>query len=126
MPYAAITYRVRTGHEEEIAAIFAGFQQMPNPVFTGADGDPAGRLLGTAVFVKDDVVVRIIHYEGDFAAIGNHVGAQRGTHLIEEKLRPFLALDRDTTTEAGFQDYFRDATMRCVSQLPPVPAQARS
>jgi hypothetical protein len=126
MPYAAVTYRVKTGHEEEIAEIFAGFQQMPDPVLRGEAGAVAGRLLGTAVFVKDDIVVRVIHYEGDFAAVGRHVAAQRGTHLIEEKLAPYLAESRDTGTAEGFQSYFRDAVMRCVSQLPPVSAEQRS
>jgi len=121
MPYAAVTYRVKLGHEEEIAEIFAGFQRMANPAMSRDDGSSAGRLLGTAVFIKDDVVVRIIHYEGDFAAVGRHVGAQRGTHLIEEKLAPYLAFDRDTSTEMDFAGFFRDATMRCISQLPPVP-----
>jgi len=121
MPYAAVSYRVKPGHEDEIAKIFAGFQRMANPAMSHDDGSSAGRLLGTAVFIKDDVVVRIIHYEGDFAAVGRHVGAQRGTHLIEEKLAPYLALDRDTSTQADFADFFRNATMRCISQLPPVP-----
>ena len=124
MPYAAITYRVKPGHEEEIAEIFAGFRPMPDPSLEGGDGGAAGRLLGTAVFIKDDVVVRVIHYEGDFAAVGRHVGAQRGTHLIEEKLAPYLAVARETATEEGFGSYFRDATMRCVSHLPPLPAEA--
>ncbi|ONI77892.1 SchA/CurD [Actinosynnema sp. ALI-1.44] len=117
MPYAAVTYRVLPGHEDEIAEIFAGFQRMDTPVFRDDNGDAAGRLLGTAVFIKDDVVVRVIHYEGDFAAVGRHVGAQRGVHLIEEKLAPYLAQQRDTSTPQGFEAYFRDAAMRCVSQM---------
>lgn len=28
MPYAAITYLVKPGHEDEIAEIFAGFQRV--------------------------------------------------------------------------------------------------
>ena len=117
MPYAAIMYRVKPGHEDEIAEIFAGFQRMDRPDFADGQGRAAGRLLGTAVFVKDDVVVRIIHYEGDFAEIGRHVAAQRGVHLIEEQLQPLLAEPRDTSTPELFGQYFRDATMRCVSQL---------
>lgn len=117
MPYAAIMYRVEPGHDDEIAEIFAGFQRMDTPVFRDETGAEAGRLLGTAVFVKEDVVVRIIHFEGDFSAIGRHVAAQRGVHLIEEKLQPFLAKQRDTRTSENFQAYFRDAAMRCVSQL---------
>jgi hypothetical protein len=117
MPYAAITYRVEPGHEDEIAEIFAGFQRVDTPVLSDSGGGQAGRLLGTAVFVKDDVMVRVIHYEGEFAAIAKHMAAQRGVHLIEEKLAPLLVRQRDTSTPEGFAEYFRDATMRCVSQL---------
>jgi hypothetical protein len=117
MPYAAIMYRVQPGHEDEVAEIFDRFQRMDTPVFRDEQGGRAGRLLGTAVFVKEDVVVRVIHFEGDFAAIGRHVAAQRGVHLVENELQPFLAQRRDTGTPESFQAYFRDATMRCVSQL---------
>nr|AHX24711.1 hypothetical protein arx26 [uncultured bacterium] len=117
MPYAAITYRVKPGHEDEIAEIFAGFQRVDRPEFRGGTGNQAGRLLGTAVFIKEDVIVRVIHYEGDFAAIGAHMAAQRGVHLIEEALAPYLAQERDTTNAEGFGAYFRNATMRKISEL---------
>ncbi|MFI8965358.1 SchA/CurD-like domain-containing protein [Streptomyces sp. NPDC053493] len=117
MPYAAITYRVKPGHEEEIAEIFAKFQRVDRPEFTGDGGEQAGRLLGTAVFVKDDIVVRVIHYEGDFSAIGRHMAAQQGVHTAEAELAPYLAEPRDTSSPQAFAAYFRDATMRTVAQL---------
>lgn len=117
MPYAAITYRVKAGHEQEIADIFAAFQRVDTPDYAAEDGAPVGRLLGTGVFIKDDVMVRFIHYEGDFAAVGRHMAAQKGVHLLEEKLAPYLAEERDTSTPEGFQAYFRNAVMRSVSQL---------
>jgi hypothetical protein len=113
MPYAAITYRIKPGHEDEIAEIFAGFQRVDTPDL----GEDAGRLVGTAVFVKDDVLVRVIHYEGEFAAVGRHMATQRGVHLLEEKLAPYLATPRDTSSPQAFGRYFADAAMRCVSQL---------
>lgn len=117
MPYAAITYRVKPGHEDEIAEIFAKFQRVNRPEYQGDNGQQAGKLLGTAVFIKDDIIVRVIHYEGEFAAIGRHMAAQKGVHLIEEALAPFLAEQRETASQDGFGTYFRDATMRCISQL---------
>jgi hypothetical protein len=117
MPYAALMYRVKPGHDDEIAEIFAGFQRMDTPQVRDAGGELAGRLLGTAVFVKDDVVVRMIHYEGDLAAIGRHVGGQRGVHLVEAALAPFLAEQRDTQTPESFAAFFHSATMRRVSEL---------
>ncbi|MFB9235114.1 SchA/CurD-like domain-containing protein [Plantactinospora siamensis] len=115
MPYAAITYRIKPGHEDEIAAIFSGFRRVDTPVMRNDDG--AGRLLGTAVFIKDDVLVRVIHYEGEFSAVARHMAAQSGVHTLEEQLAPYLAHQRDTGSAEGFGAYFRDATMRCVSQL---------
>lgn len=117
MPFAAITYRVKPGFEDEIAEIFGGFQRVNTPNFTGDNGAQAGRLLGTAVFIKDDVVVRVIHYEGDFSAIGKHMAQQKGVHLIEEALKPYLVERESATTEADFRSHFKDATMRCISQL---------
>ncbi|MFF4403270.1 SchA/CurD-like domain-containing protein [Streptomyces sp. NPDC001262] len=117
MPYAAITYRVKPGHEDEIAEIFRDFRRVDDPVLRAEDGREVGKLLGTAVFVKDDVMVRMIHYEGDFTAIGRHMSRQRGVHAVEEKLAPLLDEERDTATPEGFGAYFRNATMRCVCQL---------
>lgn len=119
MPYAAITYRVKPGHEDEIAEIFAGFQRVDTPRFKAPDGTAAGRLLGTGVFIKDDVLVRVIHYEGDFAAVGRHMAAQQGVHTLEKELAPYLLEQRttDTGTPEGFAAHFREATMRTIAQL---------
>ncbi|UFQ18599.1 MULTISPECIES: SchA/CurD-like domain-containing protein [Streptomyces] len=119
MPYAAISYRIKPERVEEVAELFAGFQRVNTPVFTDDDGKEVGRLLGTAVFVQDDVLVRVIHYEGDFAQIGRHMGAQKGVHILEEKLAPHLAEARETDTRTvdGFTSHFRSSVMRCVSQL---------
>ena len=117
MPYAAITYRVKPGHDDEIAEIFAAFQRVDTPDYADEQGDSSGRLLGTGVFIKDDVMVRVIHYEGEFAAVGRHMGAQKGVHILESKLAPYLAEERETASAEGFAEYFRNALMRSVSQL---------
>lgn len=117
MPFAAVTYRVKPGHEDEIAEIFQDFKRVDTPVLPGADGKAAGRLLGTAVFIKDDVMVRVIQYEGEFAAIAGHMARQQGVHTVEQRLAPYLAVERDTATPEGFRNYFRNATMRVLTQL---------
>jgi hypothetical protein len=122
MPYAAITYNVRPGCEDEIAELFANFKRVDTPVLHDADGNEAGRLLGTAVFIKDGFMVRFIHYEGDIADVGRHMAGQRGVHILEEKLKPFLAAPRDTATSERFQSYFAASQMRCISQLSALPA----
>ncbi|MFC4534719.1 SchA/CurD-like domain-containing protein [Sphaerisporangium dianthi] len=116
MPYAMITFRVKPGHEEELTALFGDSPPLESPVVTDDDGEETARLLGTGVFVKDDVLVRLIHYQGDFAGIARHLASQRHVHTIEKGIVPFLADARDTGTSEGFAAFFRDAMMRCVTQ----------
>lgn len=116
MPYAMITFRIKPGHEKELEQVFTDAPQMESPVVLDERGRETGRLLGTGVFVKDDVLVRVIHYEGDFAGIARHLAAQTHVHTIESQIVPFLAERRDTGTPQGFEEFFRNATMRCITQ----------
>lgn len=117
MPYAAITYDVKPGHEDAIAGIFASFTRVKSPVLHDEQGAESGRLLGTAVFIRDDLMVRVIHYEGDLADVSRHMADQPGVHALEAKLAPYLAVPRDNRGQEKFGRYFRAATMRCISQL---------
>ncbi|GHF28080.1 SchA/CurD-like domain-containing protein [Streptomyces morookaense] len=125
MPYAAITYDVKPGYDEEIAELFANFKRADTPVLTDEAGEEVGRLLGTAVFIKDGLLVRVIHYEGDIKDVGRHMSRQRGVHILEEKLKPYLASPRDTATPERFRQHFANSLMRCIAQLSvPAPAAA--
>jgi hypothetical protein len=117
MPYAAITYPLKPGHEDDVAELFSRFQRVSSPAIRDGAGAEVGRLLGTAVFVKDTVLVRVIHYEGSFEDIARTMAAQPGVHALEAALAPYLAEQRDTSSPEKFGAYFRASTMRCVSQL---------
>lgn len=117
MSYAAITYRIKPGHEDEIAKIFANFQRVDTPVMHDQQGHESGRLLGTAVFIKDDLMVRVIHHDGNLADVARHMAGQQGVRLLEEQMRPYLADPRDTGTPTSFTAFFHAAMMRCISQL---------
>jgi SchA/CurD like domain len=62
-------------------------------------------------------MVRFIHYEGDFAAIGQHMARQQGVHELEARLAPYLRNRGEARSPEEFRENFRAATMRCVSQL---------
>lgn len=119
MPYAAITYDVKPGFEDEIEKVFAGFQRVSTPVIRDDAGEKVGELLGSAVFIKDDIMVRVIHYEGDIAAVGRHMSTQHGVHDLETELAPYLAEQRDTQGSDKFQRHFRRSMMRTIAQLTP-------
>ena len=45
------------------------------------------------------------------------MAGQKGVHVLEDKLAPFLAVERDTSSPQGFAEYFCNATMRSLAQL---------
>jgi SchA/CurD like domain-containing protein len=114
MPFAAITYDIKAGHEDEVAEVFANFRRPTSPVVPGA-GDTS--IKATAVFIRDSLLVRFIEYEGDLAAVARYMAEQPGVQEVERKLKPYLSKPRDTGTVEGFVDTFHRSLLRSVTQL---------
>jgi hypothetical protein len=122
MPYTAITYDIRGGCEDEVVEVFQNFQRPRTNLVADADGAPAGRILATAVFIRDATLVRFIEYEGDLDAVIRFMATQPGVAEVERKLAPYLNRRRDTGTVDGFVNTFRASQLRCVTQFA-VPRQ---
>ncbi|CAM3691638.1 SchA/CurD-like domain-containing protein [Kibdelosporangium persicum] len=117
MPYTAITYDIKSGYEDEVAEVFGDFQRPKSTVVPGADGEQAGRILATAVFIRDSTLVRFIEYEGDLEAVARFMATQPGVRQVERKLAPYLNKPRDTGTVDGFLRTFRESQLRCITQF---------
>lgn len=117
MPFVAITYDIKGGHEDQVAEVFGNFQRPRSAVVPGADGEQAGRMLATALFISDNLLVRFIEYEGDLDAVLRHIATQPGVQEVERKLKPYLRSPRDTSTVDGFVGTFKNNMLRCISQL---------
>jgi hypothetical protein len=117
VPFVAITYDIKGGEEDEVAEVFRNFQRPKSPVVPGADGAHAARILATAVFIRDSLLVRFIEYEGDIDAVARHMAAQPGVQEVERKLKPYLRSPRDTGTVEGFVRTFKSSMLRSVTQL---------
>lgn len=117
MPFAAITYKVKPGFDDEIAEIFADFKRANSPILHDEEGDEVGVILATGLFIKDDMMVRVIHYEGQLSDVAKHMAVQDGVREAEQRLAPYLAETRDTSTVDGFLHYFTNSTMRSIQQL---------
>ncbi|WP_298181183.1 SchA/CurD-like domain-containing protein [Saccharomonospora sp.] len=118
MPYAAISYRVKEGYEDELAELFANIGRVSSPVLHDESGNEVGKLLGTAVFIEGPMIVRFIHYSGGtLADVGRHMSNQPAIHAFEEELQPYLAQARDTTSPEAFRQFFAKSTMRCLTQV---------
>lgn len=119
MPFAAITYDIKDGYEEEIAEIFSSFRRVNSPVVRDAGGAETAKIISTAVFIRGATLVRVIQYEGDLTEVARFMAGQPGVREVEERLVPYLASPRDTGTVEGFVRTFTASTLRCISQLPP-------
>lgn len=117
MPITAITYNIKPDCEDEIAEIFENYKRPASPNVRGDDGSDVAKILGTAVFIKNDTMVRIISYEGDLDAVARFMAAQPGVQEFERRIVPFLSRPRETETVDGFVRTFGDSTMRCISAL---------
>ncbi|AOS62904.1 SchA/CurD-like domain-containing protein [Actinoalloteichus hymeniacidonis] len=117
MPFAAITYDIRAGHEDEVVEAFGGFQRVPSAEVVDGEGRAAARILATAVFIRDDLLVRFIEYEGDLDAVARFMAAQPGVREVERRLAPYLKSPRNTGTVEGFVKTFADSMLRSVTQI---------
>ncbi|MFI8089635.1 SchA/CurD-like domain-containing protein [Streptomyces sp. NPDC086080] len=122
MPLDAVTYGVRPGFEEELTEVFSphNFTRVDSPVIRNGSGDTVGMLLGTGLFVQDDVMVRVIHHDGVGAAdIARHMSVQEGVHEAERAILPYLSEFRDTETPEAFREHFHRSLMTVLEQHSP-------
>ncbi|MER6128875.1 SchA/CurD-like domain-containing protein [Streptomyces sp. NPDC001795] len=117
MPFAAITYDIKPGYEAELAEIFGNFRRVRSSQVRDEAGEAAGTILATAVFLRDDTLVRVIEYTGDLEAVARHMATQPGVREVEAKLKPYLSRPRDTDTVEGFVATFKRSLLRTVAQI---------
>ncbi|MEU1275013.1 SchA/CurD-like domain-containing protein [Streptomyces sp. NPDC005799] len=117
MPFAAITYDIKPGYEAELAAIFGDFKRVRSSRVQDERGEAAGTILATAVFLRDDTLVRVIEYTGDLEAVARHMASQPGVREVEAKLKPYLSKPRDTDTVEGFVATFKRSLLNTVAQI---------
>ncbi len=117
MPFAAITYDIKPGYEEELAEIFGSFRRVRSDRVRTEDGEEAGRILATAVFIRDDTLVRVIEYQGDLDAVARHMASQPGVREVEQRLKPYLTRPRETDTVEGFVATFKRSLLRTLAQI---------
>jgi hypothetical protein len=118
MAFAALTYDVKPGYEKELTEIFNHFRRVPRSTIESA-GDEAGKteIFATAVFIRDDTLVRVIEYSGDLEAVARHMAMQPGVREVERKLKPYLSKPRDTDTVEGFVATFQRSLLTTVSHI---------
>ena len=111
--HIALIWNVKKGTEEEVAKLFEDYH-APDYIARDAEGNEVGRLISTAVFMRDNTVVRMIEFEGPFPLISKHLSQQKGIRDLEDQLDEYLEEPRDMTTPEGVRDFFQRTGMRCL------------
>jgi hypothetical protein len=112
--FAAVTWAVKPGSDEEIAELFANYPRPDSYVIRNAAGEQVGQLLSTAVFLKDSRIVRVIEYTGELPDVMRHMAGQRAVRELEERLAQYVEVPRDTSSPTAFRDFFVANSMRCL------------
>lgn len=111
--YWALTWNVKPGTEQAVEELFRN-SGRPEHVIRDADGREKGKLLSTLVFMKQNMVVRVIEFEGEFQDVAQHMGRQQEVQDFERQLDQYLAEPRDMSKPQGVRQFFTSAAMHCV------------
>jgi hypothetical protein len=109
----ALIWKVKPGTEEQVAELFSNYQS-PDHIVRDAEGNEKGRLLGTQVFMKDNIVVRVMEIDAALPDVAAHLGRQPAIRELESKLDPLLETERDMSTPEGARKFFMETSMRCL------------
>jgi hypothetical protein len=117
----AVMFRVRPGTEETVAELLAGYQAPVRYV------DEDTRLVSTSVFMKDQLIVRMIEIEGSLPKVMAHLSQDPNIQYVERELDKYLIEEdrRDMSTPEGAREFFLRAMFRTVTtRQAPLPEAA--
>jgi hypothetical protein len=109
----ALMWTVRPGTEEEVINLFENYGR-PDHEIKDEEGNVKGRLLSTTIFMKDNIVIRAIEFEGSIIDVAPHMGRQPAIRELEEKLDAYIEKPRDMSTPEGARAFFLESAMRTV------------
>lgn len=107
----AIMFRVRPGTEDKVRDLLANYAP---PRLTTSDGT---KLLSTSVFMKDNIVVRVVEIDGEISGLVRHIASDPNTQAIERELDQYLVEEdrRDASTPEKARAFFARALMEHVT-----------
>jgi hypothetical protein len=108
--YWALIWTVKPGTEEAVREAFRNYG-YPDHTVKDEEGNVRGKLIATQVFMKDNIVVRVVEAEGELPIIAQHMGRQPAIRELETKLDEYLEEPRDMSTPEGARDFFMKTSM---------------
>lgn len=104
----ALAFRIKPGTESAVAQLLADYRAPDLQV------DAETRLVGTAVFIKGDLVIRVVEVKGDLAKVGPHLARDPAIQQVERALIPHLVEPYDPTDAAQRGRFFAQRLMACI------------
>ena len=112
--FFAMRWNVRKGTEDEVRELFHNYGR-PDHVIKDDDGNEVGRLLATQVYMKDNMIVRVVEADApSIIEVAKHMRQQKAIQDLEESLDPLLEEPRDMSTPEGARDFFMKTAMECL------------
>jgi hypothetical protein len=105
----ALLFTVRPGTEEKAAEIFKNYARPSVQASTQTS------LISTSVFMKDNVIIRILDIEGSLDEAVTFLSQQPAIHKVEEELNLILENPRDFTDPDVAKSFFQQALMTRVT-----------
>lgn len=110
MPSFALMWSVKPGTEDAVRELFHNYGR-PDPVVRDSEGNVTGQLLSTQVFMKGNVVVRVMEVEGDLPAVARHLQTQEAIQNLESQLDQYLEEPRDHSSPEAMARFFAQSAM---------------
>ena len=102
----ALYWTVKPGTEDKVRELFKNYGR-PDPVVKDAEGNETGGLLvSSQVFMKDNIVIRVMEVEGSLPEAAAHLGRQPAIQELESQLDPLLEEPRDMSDPQGAREFF--------------------
>ena len=108
--FLAIMWTVKPGTEDKVKEAFANYGRPDHDV-KDENGNVVGKLIATQVFMKRNIIVRAIEFEGNLMDLAPHMGRQPAIRELEETIDQYLEKPRDMSTPEGAREYFLDVAM---------------
>jgi hypothetical protein len=107
----ALMFRIKAGTEDKVRDLLANYSR---PTGVAADGT---RLVSTSVFMKDDIIVRMIEIDGELSGLTAHLAQEPAIQAVEAELDNYLVEEdrRDASTPDGARVFFRNALMEHIT-----------
>lgn len=107
----ALYWTVKPGTEDQVRELFKNYGR-PDPVVKDAEGNETGGLLvSSQVFMKGNIIIRVMEVEGSLPEAAAHLGRQPAIQELETQLDEYLEEPRDMSNPEGAREFFMRTIM---------------